>query len=159
MNDKTIKRLKWLCCVGLLFCACWLLIIMVHTYNEAFSTSTGVQVQWSQPWSACTFVAYTVVSLALLVLAVCFFINILRGVGQGVIFPKCNIALIMAAAVLSFCYVTLDANMPLAFAEPGDPMPPLVLNTDALVVMLGLLVFGVMYKLGHDLAVENELTV
>jgi len=161
-NEKLIKRLKWLCYAGLLCCLCWLLIIGVQTYNEAVGT-TDVSVHWGdaavQPLAGIIFVVYTVLALSLAVLAGCFFVNILRGVQRGEIFPKCNIAVIVAGAVLTFFYINVRMNMGLAFMSGSDAMPPVGVDTDSLVVPLALLVFGVMYRLGHDLARENELTI
>jgi|GEM_PF-3506995 len=164
MNNKTEKRLQWLSYAGLVFCACWLILICVRTYYMATGATGVPHVHWEgfaqQPWAAVVFVAYVLVSLALVALASAFFVNTVRGIKRGgEIFPKRNIVIINAAAVLSFFYIFLYGNISCAFVAPGDAAPAVAFDTDALVVLLALLIFAVMYRMAHDAAEENQLTV
>jgi len=163
MNEKSTKQLKWLCACGLVCCIGWFVVICLHTYFELFDTEITMHVPWedaaTHPLPVMIFAAHTILSLALITLATCFFVNILRASRQGVIFPKSNITLIYVAAAVAFFYMLIDVNIGIAFTTPGGATPSVAVTTDALVTPLALLVFGVMYRLGHQLAEDNALTI
>lgn len=161
MNEKLIKQLRWFSYTALVFCAFWLVVLCIQNYNHLFCTD-GSHIHWEARQKV-VLVAITVLSvyiiLTLALIATCsaFFINTLKGISQGVIFPKANINMINATAILIFLQTVAADNLSQAFISES-PLS-IALSSNPFVQSLAVLVFGIMYRIAYQLAEENELTV
>ena len=79
-----------------------------------------------------------------------FFINLIKGIQHEELFPKKNIMLIFIAAVLLFLQTVASDNLSQAFISKGPAVIELLSNP--FVKSLILLVFGVLYKMGYQVA-------
>ena len=166
MNKEKLGNLRRLCYVALFFCLCWLAVFCWKSYNSIFSTS-GTHVFFHTEGSAymvTMFVLHALLSLAVIALCVAFVVNVLRGISRGDLFPSVNVVLLRIGAIIVFCYAFVQDNLSQAFLNPaevasGAVRTELVLTDTPLVLLLLVLIFGQMYKIGRELAVESELTV
>jgi hypothetical protein len=73
------------------------------------------------------------------------------------LFPKKNIRLIFIAAILLFLQTVASDNLDQAFISEGPAV--IDLTSNPFVQSLILLVFGILYKMGYQVAAEHDLTV
>lgn len=166
MNKKMLGGLRRLCYVALFFCACWLAVLCRRSYY-ALSDTSGSHVFFEGEGSAymvTVFVLHALLSLALIALCVTFVVNVLRGIRRDDLFPRANVVLLRLGAVVVFCYAFVQDNLGQAFLNPADVASgavrtALMLSDTPLVLTLLVVIFGQMYKIARELAVESELTV
>ena len=161
MNEKLIRRLKWLCYVSLFFCACWFLFTCFQNYNHIFNTA-GRHIHWEAEntivgYVVTLFVLYLILTFGLIGTFVTFFINVLRGIRREELFPKANVAVINIGAALIFLRTVADDNFDQVFIAEGPGQ--IVLTSNPFVLSLVVLVFGAMYKIAYHVAAEHDLTV
>lgn len=161
MNEKLIRRLRWLCYMALFVCACWLLCVCYQNDNYFFATE-GKHIHWEAnssivKYTVSLFTIHLLLTLGLIGTFVAFFINVLRGIRREEIFPKANIHLINIGAVLIFLQTMAADNFDQVFITDGPTQ--LVLTSNPFVFALALLVFGAMYKIAYNVAAEHDLTV
>ena len=161
MNEKMIRRLKWLCYLSLFVCACWFLFICFKNINYLSDTANPrIHLEAKNTIVAYTvtiFVLHLLLTFGLIGAFVTFFVNVLRGIRREELFPKANIAVINIGAVLIFLQTVAADNFNQAFIADGPG--EIVLTSNPFVHALALLVFGAMYKIAYDVAAEHDLTV
>ena len=96
-------------------------------------------------------------TLAVIGICVIFFINLIKGIRHEELFPKKNIRLIFIAAILLFLQTVASDNLDQAFISEGPAV--IDLTSNPFVQSLILLVFGILYKMGYQVAAEHDLTV
>ena len=161
MNEKLAMTLKWLSFVALFFCAIWFAYLCYHSYHQVFDT-TGRHIHWEAKQNQVLFVStvfllYIVLTLAVIGICVVFFINLIKGIRHEELFPKKNIRLIFIAAILLFLQTVASDNLDQAFISEGPAV--IDLTSNPFVQSLILLVFGILYKMGYQVAAEHDLTV
>ena len=161
MNEKMIRRLKWLCYMSLFVCACWFLFTCFQNYNHLSETATR-HIHWEAEnyivgYAVTVFVIYLILTFGLIGTFVAFFVNVLRGIRREEIFPKANVAVINIGAVLIFLQTVAADNFDQAFI--ADDSRQIVLTSNPFVLALAVLVFGAMYKIAYHVAAEHDLTV
>ena len=161
MNEKMIKRLKWLCYMSLFACGCWFLFTCFQNYNHLFGSAEH-HIHWDAKnsivgYAVTVFVIYIILTFGLIGTFVTFFVNVLRGIRREEIFPKANVAVINIGAVLIFLQTVAADNFDQAFIADGPGQ--IVLTSNPFVMALALLVFGAMYKIAYNVAAEHDLTV
>ena len=140
MNEKLTMTLKWLSYVALFFCAVWFVFLCYQSYHQVFDT-TGSHI----------------LTLAVIGVCVAFFINLIKGIQHEELFPKKNIRLIFIAVLLIFLQTVASDNLDQAFISEGPAA--IALTSNPFVQSLILLVFGILYKMGCQVAAEHDLTV
>ena len=143
MNEKLTMTLKWLSYVALFFCAVWFVFLCYQSYHQVFDT-TGSHIHWEAKQNV-------------IGLCVAFFINLIKGIQYEELFPKKNIRLIFIAAILLFLQTVASDNLNQAFISEGPAA--IALTSNPFVQSLILLVFGILYKMGYQVAAEHDLTV
>jgi hypothetical protein len=103
------------------------------------------------------FLLYIALTLAVIGICVVFFINLIKGIRHEELFPKKNIRLIFIAAILLFLQTVASDNLNQAFISEGPAV--IELTSNPFVQSLILLVFGILYKMGYQVAAEHDLTV
>ena len=132
MNEKLTMTLKWLSYVALFFCAVWFVFLCYQSYHQVFDT-TGSHIHWEAKQ------------------------NQVLGIQYEELFPKKNIRLIFIAAILLFLQTVASDNLNQAFISEGPAA--IALTSNPFVQSLILLVFGILYKMGYQVAAEHDLTV
>ena len=161
MNEKTIRRLKWLCYLSLFVCVCWFLFTCFQNYNYLFNT-TGRHIHWEANnkvlcYAVTILVLYFVLTYGLIGIFITFFIHVLRGMKRDELFPKANIMVINIGAALIFLQTVAADNFDQIFISEGPGQ--IVLTSNPFVMSLVVLVFGAMYKIAYDVAAEHDLMV
>ena len=150
MIEKLTMTLKWLSYVALFFCAVWFVFLCYQSYHQVFDTTGSLFV-------STVFLLYIALTLAVIGLCVAFFINLIKGIQHEELFPQKNIRLIFIAAILLFLQTVASDNLNQAFISEGPAA--IALTSNPFVQSLILLVFGILYKMGYQVAAEHDLTV
>ena len=153
--------LKWLSYVALFVCTAWFVFLCIQSYHQVFDT-TGSHIHWEAKQNhvlfvSTVFLSYIALTLAVIGLCVAFFINLIKGIQHEELFPKKNIRLIFIAAILLFLQTVASDNLNQAFISEGPAV--IALTSNPFVQSLILLVFGILYKMGYQVATEHDLTV
>jgi hypothetical protein len=88
---------------------------------------------------------------------VAFILNTIRGIKNEELFPRKNIRLIFIAALLIFLQTVASDNLSQAFIVRGPGI--ISLTSNPFVQSLIVLIFGILYKMAHQVAAEHDLTV
>ena len=161
MNEKLTMTLKWLSYVALFFCAVWFAFLCYKSYHQVFDT-TGSHIHWEAKQNQVLFVStlfllYIALTLSVIGICVAFFINLIKGIRYEELFPKKNIRLIFIAAILLFLQTVASDNLDQAFITKGPAV--IGLSSNPFVQSLVVLIFGILYKMAHQVAAEHDLTV
>ena len=161
MNERLILTLKWLSYVALAFCAVWFVFLCYQSYHQVFGT-TGNHIHWEAKQNQVLFVStvfllYVLLTLAVIGLSVAFFVNLIKGIHQDELFPRKNIRLVFIATLLIFLQTIASDNLNQAFIDQGPAV--IELTSNPFVQSLCLIVFGILYKMGCQVAAEHDLTV
>ena len=161
MNEKMVRKLKWLCYTALFVCICWFLYVCFHSYAYIFNTE-GQHIHLEAGssivgYTISLFAIHLILTFGLIGICVAFFINILRGLRREELFPKANILVINIGAILIFLQTMTADNFSQIFISEGPGQ--IVLTSNPFVWALAVLVFGAMYKIANNIAVEHDLTI
>ncbi|MCH4146896.1 MAG: hypothetical protein LKG25_01805 [Prevotella sp.] len=161
MKEKTFKQLRRLCYVALFLCFAYLIAYCISAYYEAFGISEK-HVQWEETrffWFHIIFFFGSMLSsLSIAVLCIFFVRNILKGIKQQILFPKGNIRILYAIAIMSIFTTFFFDNENLAFQIMGHQRE-IVVCFDTVAMPIAILIFALMYKIGNTLFDENRLTI
>lgn len=161
MNERLTTMLKWLSYVALFFCAAWFCFLCYQSYHQAFDT-TGSHIHWEAKQNQVLFVSilfslYFILTLTVIGICVVFFINTIKGIRNEELFPSKNIRLIFTAALFIFLQTIASDNLSQAFISKGPAV--IGLTSNPFVQSLIILIFGILYKMAHQVAAEHDLTV
>ena len=161
MNEKLTMTLKWLSYVALFFCAAWFVFLCYQSYHQVFDT-TGNHIHWEAKQNqvlfvSAVFILYFLLTLAMIGVCVAFILNTIRGIKNEELFPRKNIRLIFIAALLIFLQTVASDNLSQAFIVRGPGI--ISLTSNPFVQSLIVLIFGILYKMAHQVAAEHDLTV
>ena len=154
MNEKLTMTLRWLSYMALFFCAAWFVFLCYQSYHQVFDT-TGSHIHWEAKQNQVLFVSTVFLSYIALTLAVIGLF--IKGIQHEELFPKKNIRLIFIAVILLFLQTVASDNLNQAFISKGPAV--IALTSNPFVQSLILLVFGILYKMGYQVAAEHDLTV
>ena len=161
MNEKLTMTLKWLSYVALFFCFAWFVFLCYQSYHQAIDT-TGSHIHWEAKQNqvlfvSAVFILYFLLTLAMIGVCVAFILNTIRGIKNEELFPRKNIRLIFIAALLIFLQTVASDNLSQAFIVRGPGI--ISLTSNPFVQSLIVLIFGILYKMAHQVAAEHDLTV
>lgn len=161
MNERLTTTLKWLSYVALFFCAAWFVYLCFQSYHQVFDT-TGSHIHWEAKQNQVFFVStvfllYFLLTLAVIGICVAFFLNTIKGIRNEELFPRKNIKLIFIAALIIFLQTVASDNLSQAFITKGPAV--IGLSSNPFVQSLIVLIFGILYKMAHQIAAEHDLTV
>jgi cytochrome c biogenesis protein CcdA len=161
MNEKLTMTLKWLSYVALFFCVAWFVFLCYQSYHQVFDT-TGSHIHWEAKQNqvlfvSAVFILYFLLTLAMIGVCVAFILNTIRGIKNEELFPRKNIRLIFIAALLIFLQTVASDNLSQAFIVRGPGI--ISLTSNPFVQSLIVLIFGILYKMAHQVAAEHDLTV
>ena len=161
MNEKLTMTLRWLSYMALFFCAAWFVFLCYQSYHQVFDT-TGSHIHWEAKQNqvlfvSAVFILYFLLTLAMIGVCVAFILNTIRGIKNEELFPRKNIRLIFIAALLIFLQTVASDNLSQAFIVRGPGI--ISLTSNPFVQSLIVLIFGILYKMAHQVAAEHDLTV
>ena len=161
MNERLTMTLKWLSYVALFFCASWFVYLCYQSYHQVFGT-TGAHIHWEAKQNQVLFVStvflsYFLLTLAVIGICVAFFLNTIKAIRYEELFPGKNIRLIFVATLLIFLQTVASDNLSQAFIAKGPAV--IGLSSNPFVQSLIVLIFGILYKMAHQVAAEHDLTV
>ncbi|MBQ8949455.1 MAG: hypothetical protein IJ059_06690, partial [Prevotella sp.] len=81
----------------------------------------------------------------------------IKGIRNEELFPRKNIKLIFIAALIIFLQTVASDNLSQAFIAKGPAV--IGLSSNPFVQSLIVLIFGILYKMAHQIAAEHDLTV
>lgn len=161
MNEKMIRKLKWLCHASMFVCVIWFLYVCFQSYAHIFNTEgQHIHLEASSSivgYTLSLFVIHLILTFGLIGIFIAFFVNILRGLRKEELFPKANILVINIGAILIFLQTVTADNFSQIFISEGPGQ--IILTSNPFVWALAVLVFGAMYKIAHNIAAEHDLTI
>ena len=155
-EPQSTKALRRICYAALVFC---LLLIAAYSY-QAFCQYTQIKPTDNADQRAfllTLFYGHFVTKLGLLLLCALFAIFQLGGLRQGDLFPRRNVGIIIAAGVLAFLSSIFEANVGQIYKPTGSYA--IEIKDGAIAILLLLLVFAQVYRIGGNAARENQLTI
>lgn len=164
MKQKTFKSIRTVCIIALALCGIWALVMLGHFLtmslapnHDFFGEMVGLDIM---DWSTHTiakiiyFILYvisTIVMIWLCVKAVC---NILKGIKEGVVFPKSNVKLFYWMALADFIYMVVNRNSTFLYGFNS-----IYFNHDNFTTPFIILILAMMYKVASQAVEENNLTI
>ena len=159
-ETQSTKSLRRICYAALVFC---LLLIVAYCF-QAFCFYAQIVPTDNADLRATyltLFYGHFVTKLALLLLCALFAIFQLGGLRQGDLFPRRNVGIIITAGIMAFLSSIFEANV-------GQIYKPIIehstgihieIKDGAITILLLLLVFAQVYRIGGNAARENQLTI
>ena len=158
MSELTsTKALRRICYAALVFC---LLLIAAYCY-QAFRQYAQIMPADNADQRAfllTMFYGHFVTKLGLLLLCALFAIFQLGGLRQGDLFPRRNVGIIIAAGILAFLSSIFEANVGQIY-KPMSGSYAIEIKDGAIAILLLLLLFAQVYRIGGNAARENQLTI
>ena len=164
MKQKTFKNIRTVCIIALALCGIWALVMLGHFLTMSLAPNHdffGKMAGWNiMDWTTHTtakiiyFILYmisTIVMIWLCVKAVC---NILRGIKEGVVFPKSNVKLFYWMALADFIYMAVNRNSTFLYGFDS-----IYFNHDNFTTPFIILILAMMYKVASQAVEENNLTI
>lgn len=162
MEKKSIKSLKVMCYVALVFCLLYMVAIFIEGLSYFYENDSGKYIRWNHDevsiFSCAIAIGYLVALLSSAILLSLVFINILKGIREGHLFPKRNVLPLYLLTIPGFIYSFCSGhNLETAL---GDNAHGYFCITETVVFYpLMILIFAQMYRIASIAAEENELTV
>ena len=164
MKQKTFKNIRTVCIIALAMCGIWALVMLGHFLtmslapnHDFFGKMVGLKIMdWSTHTKAkiiyfILYVISTIVMIWLCVKAVC---NILKGIKEGVVFPKSNVKLFYWLALADFIYMAVNRNSTFLYGFNS-----IYFNHDNFTTPFIILILAMMYKVASQAVEENNLTI
>ena len=164
MKQKTFKNIRTVCIIALVMCGIWALVMLGHFLtmslapnHDFFGKMVGLNIMdWSTHTTAkiiyfILYVISTIVMIWLCVKAVC---NILKGIKEGVVFPKSNVKLFYWLALADFIYMSVNRNSTFLYGFDS-----IYFNHDNFTTPFIILILAMMYKVASQAVEENNLTI
>ena len=164
MKQKTFKNIRTVCIIALVMCGIWALVMLGHFLtmslapnHDFFGKMVGLKIMdWSTHTTAkiiyfILYVISTIVMIWLCVKAVC---NILKGIKEGVVFPKSNVKLFYWLALADFIYMAVNRNSTFLYGFNS-----IYFNHDNFTTPFIILILAMMYKVASQAVEENNLTI
>lgn len=152
------KTLRRICYAALVFC---LLLVVAYCF-QAFHRYAQIVPTDNANLRATfltLFYGHYVTKLALLLLCALFAIFQLGGLQQGDLFPRRNVGIIIAAGILAFLSSIFEANVGQIYKPIIEHSTVIEIKDGAIAILLLLLVFAQVYRIGGNAARENQLTI
>lgn len=160
MKKKGVQSLKVLCYVALTFCALYLIAIFIECPSYFYANDSGAYVRWNvdQAWvRGLIAIGYASLAFVAVMLSAWFFANILRGIRGGDIFPRRNVGILYALAVVLFPFSVFSKNLTVALS--AAPHGSVEITDASILLPLAVLIFAQMYKIAQQAVEDSNLTV
>ena len=165
MKQKTFKSIRTVCIIALALCGIWALVMLGHFLtmslapkNDFFAKMTGLPIMdWGTHTTAkiVYFIIYVITTLAMIWLCVKILCNILKGIKEGVVFPKSNVKPFYWLALADFIYMAVNRNSTFLLYDAYS----ICFNHDNFTTPFIILILAMMYKIASQAVEENNLTI
>ena len=164
MKQKTFKNIRTVCIIALALCGIWALVMLGHFLtmslapnHDFFGKMVGLKIMdWSTHTTAkiVYFIIYVITTLVMIWLCVKILCNILKGIKEGVVFPKSNVKLFYWLALADFIYMAVNRNSTFLYGFDS-----IYFNHDNFTTPFIILILAMMYKVASQAVEENNLTI
>ena len=163
MKQKTFKNIRTVCIVALVMCFIWevnmlcsFLSMGLASKSEGFKWMDVDAVDWATHTTTkiIYFIIYVISTAIMIWLCEKVLRNILKGIKEGVVFPKSNVKLFYWMALADFIYMAMYRNSHILYGEHS-----FYLCQDNFVTPFVILFFAMMYKVASHAVEENNLTI
>lgn len=160
MEKTSIKTLKVACYVLIVCILLWVIFYGIQSYYVLTTGSGEGVINWASPRIGVKVALFVVHRLAILAMAglfAAFAINILKHLKGGTIFCRGNVMLLWIMVALVPIYSFVSDNMGIA-CSPKEHFD-VVLTDNPIFYTIVALIIALLYKLAHEAAEEQKLTI
>ena len=155
MKQNSTKSLKWLTGVAVFFSLFATARMTVQTVG--FFYGRPYPAVWSdglEVFQGSIAIFRLLGGIALFGLLIAFLLNSIKGLNNGVLFPRKNISTLFCTAAASFVFLFCNTNIDLVLGERV-----LKLDIQEILVPTIICAFAIMYKAAVKVSEENSLTI
>lgn len=157
-EPQPTKALRCICYAALVFC---LLLIVAYCFQAFHRYAQIVPTDNADLRTTfhLLFYGHLVTKVVLLLLCALFAIFQLGGLRHGDLFPRRNVGIIVAAGIMAFLSSIFEANVGQIYKPVIENSTVIEIKDGAIAILLLLLVFAQVYRIGGNAARENQLTI
>ena len=157
MKQNSTKSLKWLTGVAGFFCLIAVVRMTTQTLGFFFGHAVAQRVVWIdgiELFQGSIAIFRWLGGIALFGLLIAFMLNSIKGLNNGVLFPRKNISILFCAAAISFVFFFCNTNIGMVLGER-------VFKIDITEILVPAIIctFAIMYKVAVNVSEENSLTI
>lgn len=157
-EPQSTKTLRRICYAALVFCLLLIVAYCIQTFHH-FAQIVPADNTNLRATFLTLFYGHFVTKVALLLLCALFAIFQLGGLRQGDLFPRRNVGIIVAAGIVAFLSSIFEANVEQIYKPIIEHSTVIEIKDGAIAILLLLLVFAQVYRIGGNAARENQLTI
>ena len=155
MKQNSTKSLKWLAGVAVFFSLFATARMTVQTVGFFYGRPyPAVWIDGLEVFQGSIAIFRLLGGIALFGLLIAFMLNSIKGLNNGVLFPRKNISTLFCTAAASFVFLFCNTNIDLVLGERV-----LKLDIQAILVPTIFCAFAIMYKAAVMVSEENSLTI
>lgn len=155
MKQNSTKSLKWLTGIAVFFSLFATARMTVQTVGFFYGKPyPAVWIDGLEVFQGSIAIFRLLGGLALFGLLIAFLLNSIKGLNNGVLFPRKNISTLFCTAAASFVFLFCNTNIDLVLGERV-----LKLDIQEILVPTIICAFAIMYKAAVKVSEENSLTI
>ena len=155
MKQNSTKSLKWLTGVAVFFSLFATARMTVQTLGFFYGRpQPAVWIDGLEVFQGSIAIFRLLGGIALFGLLIAFMLNSIKGLNDGVLFPRKNISTLFCTAAASFVFLFCNTNIDLVLGERV-----LKLDIQEILVPTIICAFAIMYKAAVKVSEENSLTI
>ena len=155
MKQNSTKSLKWLAGVAVFFSLFATARMTVQTVGFFYGRPyPAVWIDGLEVFQGSIAIFRLLGGIALFGLLIAFMLNSIKGLNNGVLFPRKNISTLFCTAAASFVFLFCNTNIDLVLGERV-----LKLDIQEILVPTIICAFAIMYKAAVKVSEENSLTI
>lgn len=164
MKQRIFKDIRMVCIIALVLCGIWALVMLGHFLtmclapnHDFFSRMAGLNIMdWTTHTNAkiIYFIVYVICTAIMIWLCVKVVCNILKGIKEGMVFPKSNVKLFYWLSLADFVYMAVNRNSTFLYDYYS-----IYFNHDNFTTPFIILIIAMMYKVASQAVEENNLTI
>ena len=155
MKQNSTKSLKWLAGVAVFFSLFATARMTVQTVGFFYGRPyPAVWIDGLEVFQGSIAIFRLLGGIALFGLLIAFLLNSIKGLNNGVLFPRKNISTLFCTAAASFVFLFCNTNIDLVLGERV-----LKLDIQEILVPTIICAFALMYKAAVKVSEENSLTI
>ena len=155
MKQNSTKSLKWLAGVAVFFSLFATARMTVQTVGFFYGRPyPAVWIDGLEVFQGSIAIFRLLGGIALFGLLIAFLLNSIKGLNNGVLFPRKNICILFCTAAASFVFLFCNTNIDLVLGKRV-----LQLDIQEILVPTIICAFAIMYKAAVKVSEENSLTI
>ena len=155
MKQNSTKSLKWLAGVAVFFSLFATARMTVQTVGFFYGRPyPAVWIDCLEVFQGSIAIFRLLGGIALFGLLIAFLLNSIKGLNNGVLFPRKNISTLFCTAAASFVFLFCNTNIDLVLGKRV-----LQLDIQEILVPTIICAFAIMYKAAVKVSEENSLTI